>query len=95
METGGCFVVLLLMAAAAALGVLLTIPARGFFRAVRRRRARRMREQLDAGLCPRCGYDLRGTPRRCPECGAVVMGPVIVVRSGAGGRTQAGDRPSG
>ena len=33
---------------------------------VRRRGARR---RAAAGLCPDCGYDLRGSANRCPECG--------------------------
>jgi hypothetical protein len=48
--------------------VMSAIPVIWFVRLVRRV----MRDH--AGLCPSCGYDLRATPERCPECGTVTSG---------------------
>ena len=47
------------------IAALLSLPfVRALLSSLRRRR------RLAQQLCPDCGYDLRGSPERCPECGA-------------------------
>lgn len=54
---------------AVATGLFAILPAFAIRRGLHHRRASK---RLAVGLCPRCGYDLRASPEKCPECGTIV-----------------------
>jgi hypothetical protein len=56
LDLGGLFILSLL--------VWLVVLGRWLFR------TRRNRLRIEQRFCPACGYDLRASPARCPECGA-------------------------
>jgi hypothetical protein len=66
------------------LSVVVTAPGFVALRYVRRRRRQR------SGHCPVCGYDLRATPERCPECGTPAGTPAAAGGSRRAQRQRAG-----
>ena len=58
-----------------AIALLLVLPALWLNTRRKVRRARRR------GLCPTCGYDLRASPERCPECGRTATTPMPAVNA--------------
>jgi hypothetical protein len=38
-----------------------------------RRQRRLERRRMKSGLCRKCGYDVRASEERCPECGALIL----------------------
>jgi hypothetical protein len=55
--------------------ILLLLPLVGIIDTSVALRRRWRRERNAQGYCAACGYDLRGTPDRCPECGTLAPPP--------------------
>ena len=63
-------IALVLVPAWLPIAVFAALPTIRLFRSYRRTLDRR-------GLCPYCGYDLRATPDRCPECDRISNGSTL------------------
>ena len=58
--------------AGASCGVVVSLTAWRLFRDRTRRHLRERLVQLGVPICIPCGYDLRGSKERCPECGTTI-----------------------